>query len=172
MAYARPAKKKGMGTGAIVAIVIVAVVVVVGGLAAFGLSGAGRRLDPNATKTCRSNLKQLGLGMLMYSQDYDEVFPIEATWKDAVYPYTKNEQLLECPASRLGRDSYEMFPPLSGLGLSYIPAPAETPMVYDAGFLKGGKAPHSEGFNVTFSDGHCKAVGSSEASRYQTSSTP
>jgi len=108
----------------------------------------------------------------MTIQDYDEVFPIEATWKDAVYPYTKNEQLLECPASRLGRDSYEMFPPLSGLGLSYIPAPAETPMVYDAGFLKGGKAPHSEGFNVTFSDGHCKAVGSSEASRYQTSSTP
>src|SRR5436853_6791160 len=34
--------------------------------------------------TCLSNTKQLGLGVLMYLQDYDEVFPTSgACWWDA-----------------------------------------------------------------------------------------
>ena len=52
--------------------------------------------------TCASNLKQLGLAFLMYSQDYDETFPVHwdalrrKQWGDVdievaqiLYPYIK-----------------------------------------------------------------------------------
>jgi prepilin-type N-terminal cleavage/methylation domain-containing protein/prepilin-type processing-associated H-X9-DG protein len=54
--------------------------------------------------TCLSNLKQIGLGAMMYIQDYDETFPklvitpppaprqswATFTWQDAIGPYVKN----------------------------------------------------------------------------------
>lgn len=68
--------------------------------------------------TCLSNLKQLGLGVLMYVQDYDETFPLAgtvvrtndtatfwwngaaadsfATWQNQVFPYTKNYGIAIC----------------------------------------------------------------------------
>ena len=48
--------------------------------------------------SCLSNLKQLGLAMSMYVQDYDETFPfaqydggpgVNATWRGTIGPYTK-----------------------------------------------------------------------------------
>ena len=60
--------------------------------------------------SCTSNLKQLGLGMMMYCQDYDDCTPIAFsgtgwwtdTWKERIYPYVKNYQLYDCPSKRLG----------------------------------------------------------------------
>ncbi|WP_218025618.1 DUF1559 domain-containing protein [Capsulimonas corticalis] len=52
--------------------------------------------------TCASNEKQIGLGILQYNQDYDEMFPMlhyndgagqEVRWFDAVSPYIKNGQI-------------------------------------------------------------------------------
>src|SRR5689334_23916214 len=48
--------------------------------------------------SCVSNMRQIGLGLRMYSQDYDEIFPhlrlgpgdAGATWRNAIYPYVKN----------------------------------------------------------------------------------
>jgi prepilin-type N-terminal cleavage/methylation domain-containing protein len=74
-----------------------------------------------ARKTsCLSNLKQLGLGFQMYTQDYDEtfpgiafgnnpgqgwpwtVFPGSVDWTGVftvgIQPYVKNMQLLQCPS--------------------------------------------------------------------------
>ncbi len=49
--------------------------------------------------TCLSNLKQVGLGVLMYTQDYDEAFPLGSyifvgmtaavSWQDLTDPYMK-----------------------------------------------------------------------------------
>lgn len=80
-----------------------------------------------ARKTvCLSNMKQVSLGVVMYTQDYDETYPVEretsfpncnydpgygcqgfgsttvvdpfgATWRYAVQPYIKNTQLFHCP---------------------------------------------------------------------------
>ncbi len=71
------------------------------------------RARENARKTtCLSNLKQLGLGMLQYLQDYDERFPgrcVSATypdctgnnyWYHVIAPYVKNTDLLICPSRR------------------------------------------------------------------------
>lgn len=61
-----------------------------------------------ARKTsCTSNVKQLGLGMLMYVQDYDERFPLQfyinpidfnVLLGDLIHPYIKNYQIWRCPS--------------------------------------------------------------------------
>ncbi len=59
---------------------------------------------------CLSNLKQVGLGALLYAQDYDENMPLterggdiddahEYYWGDMINPYTKNWQMLQCPSA-------------------------------------------------------------------------
>ena len=66
--------------------------------------------------TCLSNHKQIGLAILMYTQDYDETFPLAyrqddgdpsafwtgvmRTWQNDVQPYSKNYAILICPDSR------------------------------------------------------------------------
>ena len=68
------------------------------------------RARENARRaSCQSNLKQIGLGLLQYSQDYDEQFvpawigndskfPGNARWMDVVQPYTKSIQVFNCPS--------------------------------------------------------------------------
>ena len=92
------------------------------------------RVRENARRTtCQSNLKQIGLGMIQYEQDYDETVvsawytnqPLYGTywpwntpaygpqssivnykWMDAIFPYVKSEQLFDCPdAGTLGEGS-------------------------------------------------------------------
>ena len=57
--------------------------------------------------SCTSNLKQLGLGVLQYVQDYDEYYPAGqfATqygpgcgWVGQIYPYVKSNALFTCPS--------------------------------------------------------------------------
>jgi prepilin-type N-terminal cleavage/methylation domain-containing protein len=71
------------------------------------------RARENARRaSCQSNLKQIGLGLLQYSQDYDEKLvrswrgtgsgasdAVNYKWMDAVQPYTKSSQLFNCPSA-------------------------------------------------------------------------
>ncbi|RYF40037.1 MAG: DUF1559 domain-containing protein, partial [Cytophagaceae bacterium] len=68
------------------------------------------RARENARRTsCQSNLKQIGLGVIQYTQDYDEKFPMFRVgvptpgkaygWADSIQPYVKSEQLLQCPSN-------------------------------------------------------------------------
>jgi prepilin-type N-terminal cleavage/methylation domain-containing protein/prepilin-type processing-associated H-X9-DG protein len=67
--------------------------------------------------SCLSNVKQLGLGLMMYAQDYDEtymptgyVIPSIGTtvntnwWRYLLYPYIKNWQIYLCPSSAYRND--------------------------------------------------------------------
>lgn len=59
---------------------------------------------------CLSNLKQQGLGMMMYLNDYDETYPAAqvwgvsslhaGSWKVMTAPYVKSISMYECPDSR------------------------------------------------------------------------
>ena len=64
--------------------------------------------------SCLSNLKQLGLASMQYEQDFDETivpsfngvgpdwsgytWPGNQRWMDLLYPYTKSEQVYNCPS--------------------------------------------------------------------------
>ena len=67
------------------------------------------RARENARRTsCSSNLKQIGLGILQYVQDYNELYPRRtigpggdansATWANIVQPYLKSTQIFQCPS--------------------------------------------------------------------------
>src|SRR5262245_2130789 len=59
--------------------------------------------------TCVSNMRQIGTGLSMYAQDYDESFPFirfhtnndarDWVWKQAIAPYVKNKQVYACPSN-------------------------------------------------------------------------
>ena len=56
--------------------------------------------------TCVSNMRQIGTGLMMYVQDYDETYPfIRFTsdtswiWKNAIQPYMKNQGVFACPSN-------------------------------------------------------------------------
>jgi prepilin-type N-terminal cleavage/methylation domain-containing protein len=54
--------------------------------------------------SCLSNMKQVGLGILMYAQDYDSILPVTLDNEPYVFttrlaPYLKNNQILKCPSS-------------------------------------------------------------------------
>src|SRR5687767_5662225 len=51
--------------------------------------------------TCTSNLKQVGIAWVMYTQDYDERTPLwfagPLTVKELLQPYSKSQIVFKCP---------------------------------------------------------------------------
>ncbi|RZM04883.1 MAG: DUF1559 domain-containing protein, partial [Pedobacter sp.] len=90
-------------------LVVIAIIAI---LAAILFPVFGRARENARRSSCQSNLKQIGLGIIQYSQDYDEKIPAgdmgslasgpngtyEATWDTCVYPYIKSVQILACPS--------------------------------------------------------------------------
>lgn len=76
----------------------------------------GRARENARRSTCQSNLKQVGIGLVQYSQDWDERLPRSwfgpdkdksgvggrYKWMDATYPYVKSEQIYTCPSDQTG----------------------------------------------------------------------
>jgi prepilin-type N-terminal cleavage/methylation domain-containing protein/prepilin-type processing-associated H-X9-DG protein len=112
--------------------------------------------------SCLSNVKQLGVGLMMYAQDYDERLPATyqrgvagedwplVSWRMMINPYVKNAQLQVCPSDGQGQpDPNQVVPmPVVSYGanpwvmpgvrgdfdgaIGSITAPAETMMIFDA----------------------------------------
>lgn len=72
--------------------------------------------------SCLSNLKQLGLGLMQYVQDYDETLPTyywgegnagnpySATWWGSAAPYVKNLGIYKCPSNgRMGHNTWGVW---------------------------------------------------------------
>ena len=92
-------------------LVVIAIIAI---LAAILFPVFARARENARRSSCQSNLKQIGLGLLQYSQDYDERvtrswFGIDKDasgvgrykWMDAIYPYVKSEQIFNCPSDSL-----------------------------------------------------------------------
>jgi prepilin-type N-terminal cleavage/methylation domain-containing protein/prepilin-type processing-associated H-X9-DG protein len=70
--------------------------------------------------SCLSNVKQISLALIMYSQDYDECLPVSdhATgyeWFEPLQAYVKNRQMFRCPAYRAAATEPETDYLLNGL---------------------------------------------------------
>jgi prepilin-type N-terminal cleavage/methylation domain-containing protein/prepilin-type processing-associated H-X9-DG protein len=68
--------------------------------------------------SCLSNLKQIGLACLQYTQDYDETMISgsgyqgnDINWQLKIDPYIKNKQILQCPSQSTTPGNYGGGPP-------------------------------------------------------------
>ena len=89
-------------------LVVIAIIAI---LAAILFPVFGRARENARRSSCQSNLKQIGLGLLQYTQDYDEKFP--ALRNNAalngnggpfvvIQPYLKSAQIFQCPSETTG----------------------------------------------------------------------
>ncbi len=84
-------------------LVVIAIIAI---LAAILFPVFARAREKARQTSCLSNVKQLSLGMLMYIQDYDEMFPTwsgapSPLWAHQIQPYVKNWQIYKCPSNDL-----------------------------------------------------------------------
>ncbi len=92
-------------------LVVIAIIAI---LAAILFPVFSRAREKARQASCTSNLKQIGLAVEMYAQDYDEALPRAAydlsmdgtigigdyTWRVAILPYVRNVQLFACPSDK------------------------------------------------------------------------
>lgn len=112
---------KNLGFTLIELLVVIAIIAI---LAAILFPVFGRARENARRSSCQSNLKQIGLGIIQYVQDYDEKFPPRQwngsgsgdldkamSWRRTTFPYIKSSQIFTCPSNayannRPADDSY------------------------------------------------------------------
>lgn len=123
------------------------------------------RAQENARRaSCMSNLKQIALGFIMYTQDYDERYPAvnwtggtyrfpngdsssANPWQLKIYPYVKSVQLFNCPSADsalMWKGNYQsnisygantgMLTGAESQILAGVEKPSQTVMVLDSNF--------------------------------------
>ncbi|MFP4248292.1 MAG: DUF1559 domain-containing protein [Armatimonadota bacterium] len=91
-------------------LVVIAIIAI---LAAILFPVFARAREKARQTSCLSNLKQIGLALQMYAQDYDDTLPRSAMytepsdvlpeggpdyWFEQIYPYINNAQIFACPS--------------------------------------------------------------------------
>lgn len=99
MAEGRTRGRKGFTL--IELLVVIAIIAI---LAAILFPVFARARENARRASCSSNLKQIGLGIMQYTQDYDETYPVRdnaasGTWAQTIQPYVKSTQLFKCPSN-------------------------------------------------------------------------
>jgi prepilin-type N-terminal cleavage/methylation domain-containing protein/prepilin-type processing-associated H-X9-DG protein len=81
-------------------LVVIAIIAI---LAAILFPAFAKARESARRSSCSSNLKQLGLGIMQYAQEYDEKYPMRwnnlAGWNQVVQPYIKSTGVFQCPSN-------------------------------------------------------------------------
>lgn len=127
-------QRQGRGFTLIELLVVIAIIAI---LAAILFPVFARARENARRSSCMSNLKQIGLGMMQYTQDYDERMPLwtyararpwgagyEGTgnntqflWYFALMPYVKSWQIYNCPSADRAQNFTGVYN--SSLGYAY-----------------------------------------------------
>lgn len=95
---------------------LLVVIAIISILAAILFPVFGRARENARRASCMSNMKQIGLAIMQYTQDYDEKYPYMSSYDNSnipftseyngrisifaqIYPYTKSYQILRCPSA-------------------------------------------------------------------------
>ena len=98
-------------------LVVIAIIAI---LAAILFPVFAKAREKARTSSCQSNLKQIGIAMVQYTQDFDEKFvkahfdgnPAGVTgaagkWMEAIQPYCKSTQIFDCPSKNRAILNYQ-----------------------------------------------------------------
>jgi prepilin-type N-terminal cleavage/methylation domain-containing protein/prepilin-type processing-associated H-X9-DG protein len=163
-------------------LVVIAIIAI---LAAILFPVFARAREKARQASCSSNFKQIGIALMMYTQDYDEKFPNEyydasaphpwewcntgqyTNYQDYLTPYIKNQQVWRCPSTQLSAEActgYNHY--LQTVALAGVQSPSSVLVTLDTvweWFYNGEQyeqnrvdSRHNGGFNVLFVDGHVK----------------
>jgi prepilin-type processing-associated H-X9-DG protein len=133
-------------------------------LAAFAHLACAREMSRQAA--CQSNMKQLGLGLLMYAYDNDARLPPAAVWDWRIEPYVKSPSLFRCP-DVTPPATYGANAAAGGVNIERVAEASQTVLLFEADTVVrsfyGGKVDvarerHSGGSHFAFVDGHAKRV--------------
>ncbi|BCM88786.1 hypothetical protein IAD21_00628 [Abditibacteriota bacterium] len=134
ISYSSPPRRFGFTL--IELLVVIAIIAI---LAAILFPVFARARENARRSSCQSNLKQIGIGVMQYTQDYDEMMPARAhdqglttarNWINMLQPYVKSYQLFQCPSNT--RNTQGMGDDVTGLSkVSY--AANSTENVNDGG---------------------------------------
>ncbi len=157
------------------------------------------RARENARRaSCQSNFKQIGLGIIQYTQDYDEHFPLSAVtqgltanqatptgvivgWADAIQPYLKSLQIYQCPSESTPISTDPNLPGYTdywmnknaGDGAQSLPVlnnPTLTILVGEGGAPTAGTPNYHS--NARYRGNGCGAAGDPTISGYQDRTQP
>jgi prepilin-type N-terminal cleavage/methylation domain-containing protein/prepilin-type processing-associated H-X9-DG protein len=111
--WTRPSTQRNISQRGFTLIELLVVIAIISLLAAILFPVFARARENARRASCQSNMKQLGLGIAQYLQDYDGTFPAGlgytyggpdtlfdysgAGWAEKIYPYVKNAQVYVCP---------------------------------------------------------------------------
>jgi len=177
-----PAMRKQRGFTLIELLVVIAIIAI---LAAILFPAFARARENARRASCQSNLKQIGLSIVQYTQDYDEKMPAVSTrycvsqnqlavgpvrrqdfacsaggtyhksWADLIQPYIKSSQIFTCPSDTISKRQDE------GLAVANFPSSS-----YGMNRLLGGKPGDPGAYGNWGTDGCTVGDGSANGSSY------